>query len=196
MDPRECGDSVAGGGLIMSVRASTTAHRLVVLACSATKRQNDGYMPAIDRYDGPLWQTVRSIPLDRTVTKIAVLSALYGFIDSRSPIQNYDRRLTEDLADRMIAGGLTTRWPRPPSPRKPDNYGNHAGCEMALLTDHGDRPFSDVVIVGGYVYLRVMRSFVNAFRDRGYLAPGAAVDEINAPIGLMRKQLRIWLERP
>lgn len=179
----------------MSALTPADAHRLVILACSATKRHDDGYMPAIERYDGPLWQTVRSLPLDRAVTKIAVLSAHYGFIDSRSPIRNYDKRLTDDLADRMIAGGLTTRWPRPPSPRKPDNYGNHAGCEMATLTEHGDRPFSEIAIVGGYIYLKVMRSFVSAFRERGYLAPGAAVDEINAPIGLMRKQLRIWLER-
>lgn len=179
----------------MSALTPANAHRLVILACSATKRQDDGYMPAIERYDGPLWQTVRSIPLDRTVTKIAVLSAHYGFIDSRSPIRNYDKRLTEDLADRMIAGGLSTRWPRPPSPRKPDNYGNHAGCEMASLTEHGDRPFSEIAIVGGYIYLKVMRSFVIAFQERGYVAPGASVDEINAPIGMMRKQLRIWLER-
>lgn len=151
-------------------------------------------MPAIERYDGPLWQTVRSLPIDRAVTKIAVLSAHYGFIDSRSPIQNYDRRLTHDLADRMIDGGLTTRWPRPPLPRKPDNYGNHAGCEIASLTEHGDRPFTAVAIVGGHIYIRVMKSFVTAFRERGYVCAAAAIHEINAPIGIMRRAMREWLE--
>src|SRR3546814_7213550 len=45
------------------------AHRLLILACSATKRQDDGYMPAIDRYDGPLWQTVRCHAGDRKMLK-------------------------------------------------------------------------------------------------------------------------------
>lgn len=172
---------------------SLRTHRLLILACSATKRQDDGYMPAIDRYDGPLWQTARCNSSDRTMVKIAVLSARYGFIDSRSQIQNYDSRLTTGLADRMIAGGLVTRWPRPPSPRKPDNYGNSAACEMASLTEHGDRPFTDVAIAGGHIYIKVMRSFLAAFRDHGYLAPHASVTEINAPIGIMRQQMGRWL---
>lgn len=153
-------------------------------------------MPAIDRYDGPLWQTVRCRAGDRKMLKVAVLSARYGFIDSSSPIQNYDSRLTVELADRMIAGGLATRWPRPPSPRKPDNYGNSAACEMASLAEHGDRPFTDVAIAGGHIYLSVMRSFFAAFRDRGYVAPHASLTEINAPIGIMRQQLGSWLAGP
>ena len=100
------------------------------------------------------------------------------------------------LADRMIAGGLATRWPRPPSPRKPDNYGNSAACEMASLTEHGDRPFTDIAIAGGHIYIEVMRSFLAAFRDRSYLAPHASVTEINAPIGIMRQQLGSWLAGP
>ena len=175
---------------------SPRTHRLLILACSATKREDGGYMPAIDRYDGPLWQTVRSHAGDRKMLKVAVLSARYGFIDSRSPVQNYDSRLTTDLADRMIAGGLATRWPRPPSPRKPDNYGNSAACEMASLTEHGDRPFADIAIAGGHIYIKVMRSFDAAFRDRGYLAPHASVTEINAPIGIMRQLLGSWLAEP
>lgn len=152
-------------------------------------------MAAIDRYDGPLWQTVRCHTGDRPMLKVTVLSARYGFIDSRSPIQNYDSKLTTELADRMIAGGLTTRWPRPPSPRKPDNYGNNAACEMASLTEHGERPFTDVAIAGGHIYLKVMKSFLAAFRDRGYVAAHASVTEINAPIGIMRQQLGVWLAR-
>ena len=82
------------------------AHRLLILACSATKRQDDGYMPAIDRYDGPLWQTVRCHAGDRKMLKVTVLSARYGFLDSRSPIQNYGTHFTGEFADRMMGGGL------------------------------------------------------------------------------------------
>ena len=64
---------------------------------------------------------------------------------------------------------------------------------MASLAEHGDRPFTDVAIVGGHIYLKVMKSFLAAFRDRGYVAAHASVTEINAPIGIMRQQMRIWL---
>src|SRR3546814_20632236 len=38
--------------------------------------------------------------------KITVLSARYGFLDSRSPIQNYGTHFTGEFADRMMGGGL------------------------------------------------------------------------------------------
>lgn len=170
-------------------------HRLLILACSATKRQDDGYIPAIDRYNGPLWQTARCYLIDRSMLKVAVLSARYGFIDARSPIENYDTRLTNALADRMIDGGISRRWPRPPSPRKPDIYGNYATCEMVSRTNHREHPFTEIAVVGGHIYLRVMRSFVAEFQGRGYISADAPITEINAPIGIMRRDLRLWLER-
>ncbi len=169
-------------------------HRLLILACSATKRHDPGWIDAIDRYDGPLWQTARVVNPDRRRVKISVLSARYGFLDSRSPIEDYDARLTPDLARRMIAGGMTTRWPRPPSPRKPDNYGDHPGCQIASLSNHGTRPFTDIALVGGQLYLTVMRSFLDGFRDLRCVVPDARVTEINAGIGVMRHRLRAWLE--
>lgn len=57
-------------------------HRLLILSCSATKRRDAGWIDAIDRYDGPLWQTVRAVNPDRMQIKVAVLSARYGFLDS------------------------------------------------------------------------------------------------------------------
>lgn len=173
---------------------SNPRHRLLILACSATKRTREGWIPAIDRYDGPLWRTLRTIGPDRADTKVAVLSARYGFIDSRSPIENYDTRLSTALAERMIAGGIAMRWPRPPSPRKPDNYGNYAGCEIASLTDHGERPFTEIALAGGHLYLQVMRSFVGEFQARSHILADAPIIEINAPIGMMRRGLRQWLE--
>ncbi len=94
----------------------------------------------------------------------------------------------------MIEGGIGMRWPRPPSPRKPDIYGNYATCEIASLTDHGERPFTEIGVAGGHLYLRVMRSFVSEFRERNYVAADAPITEINAPIGIMRRDLRVWLE--
>jgi hypothetical protein len=88
-------------------------HRLLILACSATKRHDTGYMPAGERYDGPLWQTWRAADPERRKARAAFLSARYGFRGVDAPIEDYDARLTPDLAGRMIAGGMGTRWPRP-----------------------------------------------------------------------------------
>lgn len=178
---------------LIMVAGPRASHRLLILACSATKRTDAGRMPAIERYDGPLWRTLRAVNPDPRLIKVAFLSARFGFRDARTPIEHYDARLSADLAERMIAGGMGTRWPRPPSPRKPDNYGVHPGCEIASLSGHGARPFTDVALVGGALYLGVMRSFLAGFREMDCIAPDARIVEINAGIGIMRRRLRAWL---
>lgn len=163
--------------------------RLLVLACSATKRPNGGYLPARERYDGPLWRTLRAVDPDGRHAKVAFVSARYGFRGADTPIENYDARLTPDLAARMIAGGMTTRWPRPPSPRKPDNYGMHPGAEIASLASYGREAFAEVALVGGGLYLEVMQAFLPGFVGMGCVVPGARVFTINGPIGRMRRDL-------
>lgn len=70
---------------------------LVVMGCSATKSRQAGLMPAIDRYQGPTWATLRAnmrgLPLE-----VIALSAEHGFIPADAPIANYDRRLDADRA--------------------------------------------------------------------------------------------------
>ena len=179
---------------VPQTRAAGFSHRLLILACSATKRRDPGWMPGWERYDGPLWQTWRTVDPDRRLARVGFLSARYGFRTGDSPIEDYDTRLTAELAERMIAGGMTTRWPRPPSPRKPDNYGSHPGCEIASLAYHGSRPFTNIALVGGGLYLKVMRAFLEGFREMRCVTPDASITEINAGIGVMRARLRAWLE--
>nr|WP_301288958.1 MULTISPECIES: hypothetical protein [Methylorubrum] len=167
--------------------------RLLVLACSATKRPDPDRIPALARYDGPLWRTLRAADPEGRRARVAFLSALYGFRDAATPIADYDARLTQDLAERMIAGGVTTRWPRPPSPRRPDTCGMHAGAEIASMTGYGAEPFEDVALVGGRLYLDVMQAFVAGFVTMGCVRPDARITVINGPIGLMRRDLRHWL---
>src|SRR3546814_345266 len=54
-------------------------HRLLILACSATQRRDPGWMPAIDRYDGPIRPTLRVVHPARRLTTTAVLPARPGF---------------------------------------------------------------------------------------------------------------------
>ena len=56
------------------------------------------------------------------------------------------------------------------------------------------RRFTDVAVVGGHIYPGVRRGFVTAFRDRGCFHLDDAINEINAPIGIMRRKMREWLE--
>ncbi|WP_279483569.1 hypothetical protein [Aureimonas sp. SK2] len=151
-------------------------------------------MPAIDRYNGPLWQTLRTADPGGSLAQVAFLSAHYGFRAASTPIADYDARLTRELADAMIAGGMTTRWPRPRLPSMPDNSGDHPGVEIAGLHHAARTPLRDIALVGGALYLEVMRAFLAGFREMGCIAPDATVTEINGPIGFMRRDLRCWLE--
>lgn len=183
-----------GPRLPTSASADTPPRRLVILACSAAKRPGAEPMPARERYDGPVWRTLRAADPDGSRAVAAFLSARYGFRAADTPIEHYDARLTPDLAARMIAGGMTTRWPRPPSQRRPDSYGVHPGAEIASLARYGREPFTDVALVGGALYLDVMRAFVAGFGTLGCVTTAARVLEINGAIGAMRRELRRWLD--
>ena len=70
--------------------------------------------------------------------------------------------MTPERAQEMINGGIYTRWPRPKSWKRTGD-GEHAEMHMDIVTYHGLYPISEVAIVGGGLYLEVMRSFVAEF---------------------------------
>ena len=167
--------------------------RLLILACSATKRTDPGSIPARERYDGPLWRTLRTV--DRTgLARVAFLSARLGFTPSAdTPIEWYNCRMTAHTAQQMIEGGVITRWPRARSYRLRAMSGVHPGCEIGSLARHGAAPFDDVALVGGQLYIDVMRALLVGFTDMRCVTADARITVINGPIGLMRKHLRAWL---
>lgn len=167
--------------------------RLLILACSATKRGDAKYIPAIDRYDGPLCRTLRFVDPHAEKANVAFLSARHGFRAADTLIEMYDARMTVEIAAAMKAGGLGTRWPQAKTQRRVMPSGEHAGMHIAAITQFGRAPFTEVALVGGQLYLDVMREFVTLFRDGGYLKADAAITEINGPIGRMRQDLRLWL---
>jgi hypothetical protein len=75
--------------------------RLLITACSATKRSDAGLLPAIDRYNGPSFRTLRKalreLAEERRPT-VLILSGKFGLIESGKPIPNYDQRMTASLA--------------------------------------------------------------------------------------------------
>ncbi|ACM39305.1 hypothetical protein Avi_9566 (plasmid) [Allorhizobium ampelinum S4] len=170
-----------------------SSSRLIILACSATKRAEPDYMPALERYDGPLWKTLRAADPEGMKASVAFLSARLGFRAADTPIEMYDARMTPEIAAAIKAGGLATRWPRPKTQRRVMPSGEHAGEHIASMTQYGRAPFCEVALVGGHLYLDVMRHFVGLFRDGGFVSADATIIEINGPIGMMRRDLRLWL---
>ena len=167
--------------------------RLLILACSATKRNDPRYMPAIDRYDGPLWRTLRTVDPRREKAQVAFLSAHLGFRAADMPIEIYDARMTETMVAAMKRGDLGTRWPRPTSHARVMPSGEHPGMHIASPTEHRKFAFCDVALAGGHLYLDVMRHLVDLFCKGGYVAGDARITEINESIGFMRRALRRWL---
>lgn len=84
----------------------------MILACSATKRGDQKYLPAIERYDRPLWRTLRKADPYGEKTKVAFLSARLGFGAADTPIELYDTRMSATAflsaggADSLTMGAL------------------------------------------------------------------------------------------
>lgn len=72
--------------------------RLLVIACTATKRSDQGLLPASERYDGPSFRLLRRWRREHPDTAarldIFILSAAFGFITADQLIPDYNQRLT------------------------------------------------------------------------------------------------------
>src|SRR5262245_37902651 len=81
------------------------ADRLLILMCSARKRGGAEPIPAIERYDGPLWQVLRSFlrsqPLFAADLDVHALSAAFGLIPAMQPILWYDQIMAPERADEL-----------------------------------------------------------------------------------------------
>jgi len=73
--------------------------RLLVITCSATKRSEPGLMPALERYDGPVYRVIRAHQRrGHRLPRILILSAAMGLIAPNHPVRDYDQRMTSDMA--------------------------------------------------------------------------------------------------
>jgi hypothetical protein len=66
--------------------------RLLILACSQRKKPAKGFVPALDRYDGPAFLVLRKYLRAETVSPptVLILSAKYGLIPADQKIPDYD----------------------------------------------------------------------------------------------------------
>lgn len=78
---------------------------LLVLSCSSKKLQISEAIPAIRRYDGPMYRVLRSFLRESrwpTSLSVAVFSARYGLIGGLTPIECYDHRMNQHRAAELV----------------------------------------------------------------------------------------------
>ncbi len=74
---------------------------LLILACSQRKRTTPGPLPALDRYDGVNFRVLHKARREGNWPdglRVVIISAKYGLLEAVQPIENYDLRMTRDLA--------------------------------------------------------------------------------------------------
>ena len=72
--------------------------RLLILSCSQRKHPSHEPLPAIERYDGPLFKVLRRFLRESSNQgrdlDVYILSAAYGLIPGDFPTPLYDQRMT------------------------------------------------------------------------------------------------------
>ncbi|MBX0328288.1 hypothetical protein K2Z83_11435 [Oscillochloris sp. ZM17-4] len=142
--------------------------RLLILTCSARKRGGPEPTPVVDRYDGPLWQVLRSYlreqPMFAADLAIYGLSAEFGLIPGDQRIPHYDRTMDPEQADALRPQVLET---------------------FAELMGQG---YDQLCLGVSDRYLRAMEGWQA-------LAPAdVTVRVTDGPMGAKLGQLRAWLE--
>ena len=122
-----------GSGSLFSPEEKA-GRRLLVLSCSDTKCPDVGDKEAIDRYLGPVFQSLKSMGTPADVD-VAIMSAKHGLIRADTPIQNYN--------DKM-------------SPKKADMFKQDAG-QMDRIKNTLDG-YDNVIVQGGKDYKDVIRA--------------------------------------
>ena len=140
---------------------------LLIISCSQRKIETPGVLPAVDRYDGPTYRTLRKFCPGGIVPKnldVRIISAKYGLIHSHKPIGFYDQPMTSERADEL----------RP-----------HICNELRFICTI-IREYDQVFINLGKTYMRTLDGF-----HWGTIA----TMEASGGIGLKTQQMKAWLER-
>ncbi len=142
--------------------------RLLILSCSRRKNPAVELLPALERYDGPLFRIVRKYQresrVDADALDVFVLSADLGLISGHTPIPDYDRRMTHARAAEL----------------RPKVLG-----EMIRVM-HA-RPYREICIAMGQDYLLALEGYERIISD------GIQVTTCDGGYGRQQTMLRNWL---
>jgi len=142
--------------------------RLLIISCSATKRPEPTPIPAIERYDGPLWRVLRSFQREQPIIaadiNVWAISAEHGLIPASTPICLYDRRMSTERAKALHSAVLSE-------------------LQSVLGTE-----YTQICLAVGKDYLRALCGW------EALLPQGVTVTITDGTAGVKQGQLRAWLE--
>ena len=146
---------------------------LLIISCSQRKVATAEALPAIDRYDGPTYRTLRKFRSEQDKKfpnnlRILILSAKYGLIFPETEIHNYDLKMTAERAE-VIRAEV-----------QQDLY----QCLFFYQIAYGG--MDQVFINLGKDYMRI---FEGVDWER------ISTIEASGGIGLRTQQMKTWLER-
>ena len=141
--------------------------RLLILSCSQLKRASHEPLPAIDRYNGPLFfvlrRFLRECPRQARLLDVYILSAAYGLIPGNFPTVLYDRKMNISRTIELQSQ-ITTVF----SGIRLDNYVS--------------------------IYFVLGKTYLKAFEDLQDRVPAAAGSiAAYGPMGKKQTQLKKWL---
>ena len=141
--------------------------RLLILSCSQRKSTFPGLLPAIERYDGPLFfvlrRFIRKCPRQARDLDVYILSAAYGLIPGDFLTPLYDEKMNTSRIVEL-------------QPQVETTFSN-------ILQNK----YASICFVLGKTYLK-------AFKDLRHLIPAFTESSVAyGPIGKKQTQLKKWL---
>lgn len=147
-----------------TVQFDASAPPLLILACSGKKAAVRA--PALQLYQGVMYQTYRAHVQYSAAPPVVILSAKHGFVAPDEALDPYDQRMTPARADEIL--------------------GRLQQCVVQVAWPSRA---SRVFLAGGQHYRRVMRAAIGLVGT-----PELPVDEVHGGIGYQRSQLADFLE--
>lgn len=142
--------------------------RLLILSCSARKHPEPDPLPAIDRYDGPLWRVVRGYlrenPLFAANLDLFALSAVYGLFPATNPIPWYEQKMTQIRADALQPSVVTL---------------------FQTLMTGGE--YQEICLALSQLYWRAMRGWDAS------IPPTVTITLADGTLGIKQGKVRAWL---
>lgn len=105
---------------------------LLIISCSDAKTDDPGAVPAIQRYKGPFFPSIRKAMREGYFPEsldILILSAKYGIIRHDENIEDYDQRMSPERAGKL----------RPSVQKKLDNFFKGHGLRSTFQWSMGRR---------------------------------------------------------
>ena len=105
-------EGVIGVVNVMYKEKAASNARLLILSCSQSKRSTPDLIPALERYDGPVFRVInkfmREYPFEAQSLDVYILSAKFGLIPACQRIPNYDCRVTMQRVEELQPPTLAT----------------------------------------------------------------------------------------